>query len=225
VHEMAEANNEAQSNYDAFISATSSPGTREITAVTVANPYDRPTRYFIRAGQDNPLYRVYLEHSSVRLEPGEQRAITVMFEYAPEAPQPDPLVRELAKRYLKRPSFVGLLGMIEDPHEPAHGLKLLQGVTAKVMTGRDTRFSDFKAARRSATGRVVTSDDGRGVRSGKVVLVTQRGRHKEYQAVTLRGGSFKTTLRAESWTSIQAYYTGDNDYSDCESKRLRPPRK
>ena len=43
VHEMTDANNSAQSNYDRFISATSVPS-REFVDVTVGNPYKRPTR-------------------------------------------------------------------------------------------------------------------------------------------------------------------------------------
>ncbi len=84
VVEMTELNNHAQSNYMRFISHTSSPPSREVTFVEVGNPYPVRTRIWITAGQDNPLYRTYLERSWLYLDPGETKKIRVMFEYAPD---------------------------------------------------------------------------------------------------------------------------------------------
>src|SRR6185369_9951252 len=44
VAEMTELNNSAQSNYDRFISPTASPAVRQISDVSIGNPYDKPTR-------------------------------------------------------------------------------------------------------------------------------------------------------------------------------------
>lgn len=89
VYEMSDANNVAQSNYDRFISATSVP-TRNLTSVAAGNPYASATRFSIGAGQTNPLYRTYLEHTWLRLDAHETRKVRVMFEYAPDAAQSDP---------------------------------------------------------------------------------------------------------------------------------------
>jgi hypothetical protein len=72
VVEMTELNNLAQSNYDRFISTTSTPS-REISTMEVGNPYPVRTRIWINAGNSNPLYRTFLEHSWVYLDPGETR--------------------------------------------------------------------------------------------------------------------------------------------------------
>src|SRR5262245_29934063 len=109
---MTDANNSAQSNYDRFISATSITS-REITYVTVGNPYSERTRFFIGAVQTNPLYRTYLEHGWFVLDPGECRRVRVMFEFAPDAEQSDPTVKEKQKKYLRVPNFVNIAGAIE----------------------------------------------------------------------------------------------------------------
>ncbi|KAH0559308.1 hypothetical protein GP486_004181 [Trichoglossum hirsutum] len=84
VFESNFSNNEAQSNYDNFISVTGSPATRETFQVEVGNPFDLPLTVCIRAGQDNPLYRTYLETSELHLKPKEVRQVQIMHEFDPE---------------------------------------------------------------------------------------------------------------------------------------------
>ena len=80
VPEMTELNNEAQSNYGRFISATSVP-LRLVTSVKVGNPFAVRTRVFILPRHTNPVYRTYLQNQ-LWLDPGETRKVEVMYEFA-----------------------------------------------------------------------------------------------------------------------------------------------
>ena len=217
VLEMTTANNEAQSNYDRFISATSTPS-REVSYITVGNPYARPTRFFIGAGQTNPLYRTYLQHWWLRLQPGETTKVRVMFEFAPDAEQSDPEIQKFREKYLRVPNFVNVIGLIEDPGDPRlHGPWLVTGVSAEVATGKSTRFEDVKQDGRLVLGRVATTDEIP-VPSGSVVL-TRRGKNAEDLGSEItpieQGGAFHAVMK-EGWFSLECYYTGAAGYADCE---------
>ena len=67
VAEMTGANNQAQSNYWAFISRTGSPSSREKTEAIINNPYTIPAIVEIAPSQTNPLYRTYLRHRWIHL--------------------------------------------------------------------------------------------------------------------------------------------------------------
>lgn len=149
VVEMTELNNIAQSNYDRFISKTSVPS-REITRMEVGNPYPVRTRIWIQAGHSNPLYRTYLEHAWLYLDPGQSREVEVMYEYAPDHltsavyPKEDlPKYREMQRR----PNRVAFASFIEDPRDnPRHALQVLGGAQAEIVTGKSTDIRRFAAA-------------------------------------------------------------------------------
>jgi M6 family metalloprotease-like protein len=220
VQEMTDANNTAQSNYDRFISATSIPS-REIAYVTVGNPYSERTRFFISAGQSNPLYRTYLEHDWLLLDPGETRRLRVMFEFAPDAEQSDPKVKKQKKKYLRVPNFVNIAGAIEDPLDPRlHGPSWATGVTAQIASGRSTKFRDVRRVRSVVTGRVTTADD-KPVPGGKVVVTAwdhnRKREHSLHTDVQPGTGTFQAKLPGK-WAIVDAYYTGAPGYADCESE-------
>ena len=79
--EVTPENNEAQSNYTWMASTTSSPASREVTVVLVDNPFDKPAIVYFTVDQPHPLFRVYVNHRWLYLEPGEQRQILVMAEF------------------------------------------------------------------------------------------------------------------------------------------------
>jgi M6 family metalloprotease-like protein len=177
VVEMTELNNLAQSNYDRFNTATSSPSTREHTEVEVGNPYDEPTRVWIIGEQTNPLFRTYVETTWLILKPKETRKVKVMLEYAldPKADRVPDDVRRVNRRSIEKlsrtPNLLGLHAYVEDPHDnPRHRLELLGGAGISVTTGRATEFERFGNDGNVVVGRVVTSDDQQGVRSGHVVV-------------------------------------------------------
>jgi len=228
VVEMTELNNLAQSNYDKFISATSIPS-REITTMEVGNPYPIETRVFLHAGQTNPLYRTYLEATSLSLKPGETRSVTVMFEYAPDNlsngvyPKAElPKIREMQRV----PNDVGVVARIEDPNDtPRHKIDVLGGAQTRIVTGKSTRFERFDAGRGLVRGLVVTAEDKKPVPGKVIVRVTvkkgggETGNEPvyEYRTAALKSGSFQTKLPAEG-IMADAYYVPLAGYADCWSE-------
>jgi M6 family metalloprotease-like protein len=225
IHEMTDANNVAQSNYDRFISATASPGSREITAVSIHNPFPRPTRFFICAGQNNPLYRTYVENTWLMLQPDEIRRVRVMFEWAPEAPQSDPHWQPgSVDKYYHVVNRVTLLGSIENPLDKRlHGPRPVSGVQADVVHGDGTRFAKFEAGEHFADGQIVRISDGAGVPGGSVILII-RVKDKEgayyYTGNVHQDGTFGIEFK-ETWQEVEAYYVPAPHYADCKSEVIR----
>ncbi len=220
---MTELNNIAQSNYDRFISATSVPS-REMTEVEVGNPYHERARVWIMAGHSNPLYRTYLEHAWLYLDPGETRRVRVMYEYAPDHMTNDVYPPEERKKFRKlqrEPNRVAFASYIENPRDhPRHSIDVLSGVDVEVVTGKSTRFERFVVDGQSARGTVVTAEEGKGVSGGKVIVrVSPRKAPDEkssYVTVPVREGNFSAKLRGEGrWA--KAFYVPARGYADCES--------
>jgi hypothetical protein len=218
---MTDVNNTAQSNYDRFISATASPASRELTSLTIGNPYDSGTFFFIRAGQTNPIYRTYLEHTWLWLEAHETRRVGVMLEYAEDAPLTDKHLDKMRREFMKRMNVVDFTGRILDPTDPRlHGPRLLQGATVHVHTGRRTRFDKWDAKGEHGSGRVVDSE-GQPVVSGAVIVWAEGDkRRRTYHHAKLRRGAFKVML-PRSWQRATAYYVPGSGYADCTSETVR----
>lgn len=231
VVEMTELNNLAQSNYDRFISATSTPS-REVTFMEVGNPYPERTRIWINAGNSNPLYRTYLEHSWVYLDPGETRKVRVMYEYAPDHLTNDLYPQKLLPKYRemqKVPNRVAFASFIENPRDtPRHTLEVLGGAEAEIVTGKSTEFQRFAVDGRTARGTVVTHEDKKPVPSGQVIVRVTTGKGSDaridYQTVQLQGGSFIAELKPDGQRA-KAFYIPAPGFGDCESeeKKLKSP--
>lgn len=229
VVELTELNNMAQSNYDRYISRTASVATREMTSVTVGNPHGAPARVFLVGGQTNPVYRTYLEHTWLLLDPGETRSVRVMFEYAPTG---DKRLDEAAgleeadiEEFAQVDNDVGIHAVIEDPRDvPAHAMNVLGGAQAQVVTGRATEFSDFDSNGRTAEGGVVTADDKEPVTDGLVIVRGTSGRGEKrrfwYWNAELERGRFLIELGDEDWDRLRAFYVPDRGLADCASKVL-----
>lgn len=160
-------NNMAQSNYDRFISASASAASREVAYVDVKNPFEERTQVAIAAAETNPLYRTYLEHTHVWLEPGESRQIKVMHEFDPSnllkvpvslgrdrgsfipTPHDDSCAlkaAELTKKYTPVPNRSSFVASIIDPRGEIRrpiGMRVFSGVQNEVVTGRKTKFESF----------------------------------------------------------------------------------
>ncbi len=246
VLEMSIFNNMAQSNYDRFISASASPSSREMTLIEVGNPYDRPTTVYIRPGQSNPLYRTYLEHTSLYLAPGETKMVKLMFEHDPVNVYKIPVslgktghldpgnpqdkdkikIREIVNKYGQLPNRVGVVAYIDNPSEkhPATPTRL-GGVEAEVITGRKTKFERFNKDGNNVSGSVVTADDNQRVSSGKVIFIKVLSDGKdtstEHEIIDLKQSTFNYQLKApEKLTllSVQAYYLPAQGFGDCYSE-------
>jgi hypothetical protein len=135
-----------------------------------------------RAGQTNPLYRFYAEHTWLVLGPKEARKVRVMFEFAPDAHQGDPhLASYKLEKYLPIPNRVTMLGLIEDPLDRRlHGPSPVAGAQATAVHRTKTKFARFDAKAHSATGAIVRVSNGAGVPGGKVILcITVKGQKRE----------------------------------------------
>ena len=227
VVEMTELNNVAQSNYDRFISATSIPS-REVSAIDVGNPYPIRTRIWINAGHSNPLYRTYLDHAWVWLDPGETRSVGVMYEYAPDQLSNGLYPDKLLPRYRemqRQPNQAAFAAFIEDPRDnPRHAIEVLGGAQAEIVTGRSTKFTRFEASRGAVRGTVVTSGDGQPVGAGTVIVRVSSGRGEdvkmEYQTIKLRQGSFSADLEYRG-ERLKAFYIPGPGLGDAETDEVR----
>lgn len=227
VVEMTELNNVAQSNYDRFNTATSSPSTREVTYVQVGNPYDEATRVWVLAEQTNPLYRTYLGTTWLWLRPRETRRIRVMFEYSldPKTGRIPPDVEKHPEagdeRLRFRPNDVGLFTYAENPHDrPRHALELLGGAQVQVTTGRSTEIERLSNDGTVVVGRVLTSDDQAAVSGGRVVVTVavDRGDPRTFvsEAGDVQDGRFFVRVPTEDWEAIKADYLGTTGFSPCD---------
>jgi M6 family metalloprotease-like protein len=223
VVERTELNNRAQSNYDQFISSTASPATREVTDVMVVNPYELPTRIFLRGGQSNPLYRTYIEHTWLLLEPGEQRKVKVMFEYGPVGSKSDEQVfgKVEVKEFGRLPNRFALTGWIEDPRNPlCDHPDLMGGLDALVTTGRATRFEKVNISKTRVEGVVVSAVDKKPVKAGGVILTRWKGEGEKQtflgsQEIKLVSGQFNEGIEGE-WERLTLDYVGMNGYADSQ---------
>jgi M6 family metalloprotease-like protein len=227
VVEMTELNNIAQSNYDRFISTTSIPS-REMSTLEVGNPYPVRTRIWINAGNSNPLYRTYLEHSWVYLNPGETRKIQVMYEYAPDHLTIDLYPKKILPKYREMqriPNRVAFTSFLENPRDnPRHSLDVLGGAQAEVVTGKSTEFLRFTVKGRSVRGTVVTHEDKKPVPSGKIIVRVSSGTgaktRMEYMTARLQNGSFVADLHFAG-TRVKAYYIPSPGFGSSESEEKK----
>ena len=232
VVELTELNNLAQSNYDRFISKTSSPATREVTSVEIGNPYAIPARIFLIGNQSNPIYRTFIEHQWVVLNPGETRQVRVMFEYAPtgdkRADDAAGLRQPDIQEFERIPNEVGVHAVVEDPRDvPAHALQVLGGAQVQVVKGRGTRFDDVKPEGGVLTGRVVAIDEKRPFPRGQLILTFSIGRGEKREvfnepAKLGRGGTFKAAL-PDRWDSASVYFLPEEGFGDCTSEAITNP--
>jgi M6 family metalloprotease-like protein len=222
VIEATEFNNVAQSNYDRFISSTGSPPSRETTSITVHNPYEQQLRVHLRTiTSTSPLFRTYLEHTWVILQPGETRGIRVMFEYAYLE---EPVHVPSLERYIGRPNDVSISAVAQlETSPPSEAHLPTGGVTARVLRGRATAFARFALDVPYVFGQVVTSDTGEAVTEGHVIVTVTTGRSDRDEVTTLSpDGRF--SLRVDGpWTSARAYYLPAHGFADASSDVVERP--
>lgn len=247
VVEMTQLNNEAQSNYDRFISATASPAERKITHVSVGNPFTKATEVYIFPDQINPLYRTYLEYSSLWLEPGEQKKVMVMFEYDPTGvlnapfnllttPDGKPLDLQdkkgknpelVIRNWRKKQNNVNIAAYIVNPYDnPRHVKELFSGVQVAIATGKATEIKKFTVNGLRVRGFVATKGDGSAVESGKVIITTRKHKKGEVNddienfVVDVKAGVFSASLEKQQGKYVQAYFLPQEGYGDCYSEEI-----
>ena len=231
--EMEGSNNQAQSNYWAFISRTGSASSCEATEVTVNNPYSNPAIVEIMPTQTNPLYRTYVQHRWVRLNPGEQRKIQIMFEYAGE----DFLkaggagsVFEEFRHVANRASFRAVIRELHPAGNPEAAPVVLGGAEVRVREGVATLFDSFEVRDMGAegfriSGQVVLKHNRNPAPNGTIILSFGQEGKAFNKTVALVNGAFATTVQEEKWTDVQGYYLPPQRIADSYSKKIRKPRE
>jgi len=242
VVEMTELNNFAQSNYDRFISKTASSASREISHLTIGNPYPLPTRIYIFPNQTNPLYRTYLEHTSVCLNPGETRKVKVMFEYDPQLIFRIPvsvgdrtiddsnryLGEKIASDFRRKPNHARFAGFIENPFDPhRHVKEFFGGTEMEIVTGKKTSFEYFYKDGSIVGGAVVTEDNKQRLSSGKVIIIFRmtdgKKVYEDYKTVPLSSQgdfAYKAEDLKDKLLTVQGYYLPTEGFGDCYSEMI-----
>lgn len=231
--ELSQLNNEAQSNYTRFISATASPARRVKFSVTVSNPYAEPARIFVVPQQSSDWYRTYLEHAWLWLEPGDSYAVGVMVESLVEDPA-FPEVTEMRQAVYERPHNLSLVGLIENPHDPQlHAAEIMGGANVQVLTARATRLRLEQFDDQVVYGSVVTVDDGQPVTYGEVIVSlkpqgeAEQAEYRTEQGRLRQDGTFAIELGATDlveeagWVDGQAHFLGAYAVAPSDSKVVR----
>ena len=216
VRELTSADNEAQSNYALFISASASPPSREIVHVAAGNPHDRAARFFLSGGQDNPFFRTYFEHTWVWLEPGEVRPIAVGFEFAPDVLTTQPKYRQMERMY-DQPNQVDVVGWLENPNDPfLHAPVKMSGVTARIVHGSKVWFDRFARDGELVLGHLVAANGS--VPRGDVLILSEPGpKETSTQTQVQNDGSFRAVIHQDV-ERVQAYFVPESGYGDGYSK-------
>ncbi|MEJ2853379.1 MULTISPECIES: hypothetical protein [unclassified Saccharothrix] len=226
VWEVTPENNEAQSNYTWTASTTSSPATREVTTFLVENPWDTAAVMSFTVRQPHPLFRVYLDHAWVRLEPGESQRIMLMVESLLGDERFADLVAEFAagERRIETTTRLSMYGDDLGSCAPV----LLGGASVLTMTGSGTEFRHFDVSGEVAWGVVAQRSDGSPVPGKVLVTVNPLGPEPEaeprvYESALVHG-EFRVVhdrLEPGRWR-FKAYYLGASSWMPCESEVVTP---
>lgn len=227
--ELSTENNMAQSNYWRFISSTASPWSREYSRVTVTNPFDEPTTVRLEVRQTNPLYRTYLEHRWVKLEPEETVKVDFMFEYAEDDyldSGGDPVLLEEYRTIANYVTIEGIAQMPSNGHGPVW--VSLGGAEALIEQGLRTEIAPFTLVNLGSEGYEVRGSvsvvkSGQPVPDGSVFLRFRGPREISEVEVDVVGGQFAHRAASAGWSDVSAYYVPANGYADATSGLLSNP--
>lgn len=170
--ELDQRNNEAQSNYTFFLSAWASPSVRGKAEVSVSNAYPDRCRFWIMPQQSRDLYRTYIEHQWLWLDPGETRKVGVMFESLAGDPAYEEQFKRWGDKFYAETNMVSLIGLVERPvpNRSVHPI-VTGGANIQVASGRMTEFAELAIDRYEACGSVVLAATRESVRGGKVIVI------------------------------------------------------
>lgn len=223
VLEVTPENNEAHSNYTWTASTTASPASREVIVVNAENPLPRAATVHFTVHQPHPLFRVYLEHRYLRLQPGERRSVLVMTESLLGDERFASLAREILDQR-QRIATTLRLSALGDTGENCTQ-QVLGGVSVLVIAGGSTSFTRFETDGETASGTILDSATQNGV-SGKVLVSIRPldpsiARSEIVRETEARDGEFYVGLEAPPDSLIQGHYLGHVHAAPCDSKDVR----
>lgn len=212
--EITPDNNVAQSNYTWMASTTSSPSSREATVIVAENPYPVPAYVSFEVDQPHPLFRTYLSHRWVRLEPGATTKILVMVESAFGHPELESLVKEYDQADGRITTTLRLTSLGDTGESCAP--EVIGGASIIAMAGRATKFERFQVDNGVASGHVATLDDGTGV-DGPVLVTIQYDDQEKVSETRAVGGRFKVDVDDTPTSFVQGHYLGEWRFAPCDS--------
>ena len=230
--ELSDSNNEAQSNYTHYISASASPGRRVRSSVALYNPFpQRALMYVVPQihGAFAQYYRLYLEHQSAMLDPGETRYVEVMVESMFGDPRMGAIWDRLSEKMVRTPTNMTLAGYGIPPEAPQHP-QLLGGAQISVSSAWGTRFDELQINDDVyVRGQVVSVNTGKGV-PGHVLLTFHGPGETIDNTITVpitQDGWFAAEIKrwVEKFRSkeISLHYPGIPGYAACDPDKARYP--
>ncbi|MFB6454733.1 hypothetical protein ACE38W_05620 [Chitinophaga sp. Hz27] len=224
--EVTDSNNSAQSNYTRYISASSSPAKREITQISLHNPFEQKADIYVVPqirGMFAKYYRLYVESMSLKLDPGETQKVQLMIESMYGDPRYADVFKQYGDRFFSSDTRIGLIGYGIPPEAPAHPI-LLGGAQINVASGHATKFDqyDYYKQEDMLRGHVVTLD-GSAIVTGQVLLSFYADT-KETQtiSVALNSGGFtvpriSTIMKRYRANRVTAHYPGWTGFGSCDA--------
>ncbi|MCF2495073.1 hypothetical protein [Dyadobacter chenhuakuii] len=222
IWEVTPENNEAQSNYTWMASTTSSPASREATVLVAENTLKHPAFVYFTIHQPHPLFRVYLDHRWVFLQPGEKKQILVMTESLLGDARFSYMTKNLIRRERRITTNLRLSALGDTGNTCA--AEIIGGATLLVLTGLGTHFKRFEAEHGLAFGEIVRNDNGEGV-NGKVIVSIKgkdrSGRKGEtFKETTVTNGIFRVEIGDQRDVTVQGHYLGQTILTPCDSKEI-----
>lgn len=226
--EITDSNNMAQSNYTRYIAAAASPAKREITTISLHNPFSEKAEIYVVSqirGYFAKFYRLYMEHSSLRLAPGQTEKVQIMIESMYGDPRLEAFFKQYGERFFSTDTRVNLIGYGIPPEAPAHPI-LLGGAQINVTSGHATKFDQYEYDKEKDVilGHIVTVDGSRIV-AGKVLLTFHQD-EKNSQTVngTLNNGGFvlarvSQLLKRYRAKRVSAHYPGAPGFGSCDAEK------
>jgi hypothetical protein len=195
--ELSDSNNEAQSNYTRYISASASPAKREIAEVTLNNPYDQRAEIYVIpqiVGQFADFYRLYMEHSSLTLDGGESKKVQVMVESMYGDPHLAGKLERAGEKLFYYPTTVSMTGYGIPPENLQVHPQILGGAQINVSSARATRFTEFGG------------EPKEGVLRGRVEVVATGGPASGFVLLTLHGPKESAANTVKAALDSQGYF-------------------
>lgn len=226
IHESSDRDNSAQSNYDRFWSESGSPSKRKRFKVKLENPTAQSAVVFPRVRNTSPFYRVFIEHSWLRLGPRQSGEVGVMVESLNGDPNWDELISENESRMFEESGIVEVSGWVQGVCAP----QCTGGATLEVNSGRASEFRDLRFYRREGGvgSGMLTTTSGDPVTHGIVLMTARRDGdddpNNQLSATddVHSDGRFSVSMEGlESGMVAQLFYLGAYRFAPCESPPIK----